>query len=173
MKAISNLSTKERREYFGYLLIIFLAVAGLLGWLLFYKVSNPFRMLTDAEKEILRQKSFFEQKQEAAVAKYDSIMQKIEAFRSTPGSAVAKSDIENEIRVLESYYDQLPNRDIRSISFEQMASFLQRYYEDVMVLQKSLGNAQVFQTELNECQAGLDKKSDNLNQIRAAQRVGQ
>ena len=173
MKGTSHLSTKERREYFGYLLIIFLVITGLLGWLLFYRVSNPFKMLTDAEKEILNQKSFFEHRQETAVARYDSIMKKIDAFRSTPNSAVAKSDIENEIRVLNSYYDRAPNRDIRSISFEQMASFLQRYYEDVMVLQKSTGNAQVFQKQLDECRMGLDKNTNNLNQIRAAQRIGQ
>lgn len=169
MKRVINLSATEKKEYLGYLLILYILTAVILGTILFFKVINPFKMITDEEREILRQSSIYEEKQQKAVGLYDEIMEKVGTLKKTPESAVLKADIEKQIRLLKSFDDGLPKSDVRNISFHQMATFLQRYYEDVMIMQKTIGNYTVIETQLNECRMGLDEE---IKKIRDAQNTG-
>lgn len=173
MNKIVNLDSTEKKEYLGYLLILYFLTAIILGVVLFFKVINPFKMISDEEREILRQASIYEEKQSKAVVMYDEIMEKVATLKKTPESAVLKADIEKQIKLLGSFNDGLPNGDVRNISFQQMATFLQRYYEDAMIMQKTVGNYTVIETQLNECRMGLNRNEDNLNQIRAAQITGE
>jgi hypothetical protein len=169
MQGTTNLTTKERREYFGYLLLLFVFISLGLGWLLFYGVSNPFKTISDADKAVLKQGKLFEEKQKKSLALYDTIFYKVNVYKGAP-SNVLEADIKNDIKILNSYYDtKNPDADPRSICFQQMGTFLEMYLGDAMNLHKSIANNQLFQKQLNDCMMGLGKVEE---QIRAANPTG-
>jgi hypothetical protein len=169
MQGTTNLTTKERREYFGYLLLLFVFISGGLGWLLFYGVSNPFKTISEADKAVLKEGKLFEERQKKSLSLYDTIFYKVNTYKSAP-SNVLEADIKTDIKKLNSYYDvRNPDADPRSICFQQMATFLEMYFGDAMNLHKSVANNQLFQKQLNDCMMGLGKVEE---QIRAANPTG-
>lgn len=161
---MNNLTTSERRQYLGYLLVLFLIIAALLGWLLFSGVSNPFHMTRDSEMAFLKQKHLFESNQTKAVQLYDATTEKIDQYRTSP-SNVLEADIKADIKILNDLYDTSASSDSRSIAFQQMAAFLEMHLTDAMNLHKGLSNAGWFQKQLADCRMGLDRSGE---QIRAA-----
>jgi hypothetical protein len=169
MQGITNLTTKERREYFGYLLLLFIFISSLLGVLLFYGVSNPFKTISEADRAILDQGKLFEVNQKKSLALYDTIFSKVNAFKTAP-SNVLECDIKNDIKKLNSFYNAgNAIADSRSICFQQMGTFMEMYLGDAMNLHKSIANNQLFQKQLNDCMMGLGKVEE---QIRAANPTG-
>lgn len=162
--AMNNLTTNEKRQYLGYLLALFLVISGLLGWLLFSGVTNPFRMTDNSEMAFLKQKHIFESKQTKAVHLYDATMAKINQYKTSP-SNVLEADIKADIKMLNDLYDTNTLSDSRNIAFQQMGAFLEMYLTDAMNLQKGLTNAGWFQKQLADCRMGLDRSGE---QIRAA-----
>jgi len=133
-----NLTRKERREYFWYLLFLFVLISAFLGWMLFYGVSNPFKVISDADREVLRQGKLFEEKQKKSLPLYDTILYKVNVYRAAPTN-VLEADIKNDIRTLNSYYNAgNPDADPRSICFQQMGTFLEMYLGDAMNMHKAL-----------------------------------
>lgn len=163
-----NLSGKERREYFWYLLFLFVFVSGILTYLLLYKSTNPFNVLSVAERDILRQRTIFENKQKVSLFLYDTVMQKIKTYKSSPGN-VLEAEINNDIKTMNSFYDPSPNSDSRNICFQKMATFLEMHFTDVINLHKSTSNSQFFQKQLDDCRMGIPK---NTLPIRAANPTG-
>lgn len=169
MQNFTNLTTKERREYFWYLLLLFLFISSLLGFLLFYGVSNPFRTISDADRAVLKQGKLFEDKQRKSLALYDTILNKVNVYKQAP-SNVLEADIKNDLKILNSFYDaRQTDADLRRISFQQMSTFLEMYLADAMNMHKSLANNRLFQKQLNDCIMGLGKAEE---QIRAANPTG-
>lgn len=164
MKEAINLTTSEKRQYFGYLLLLFAIISLLLGWLLFAGVRNPFKMLNKTDMAFLQQKQIFEKKQDKALVLYDSTVSKIDMYRNSP-SNVLEADIKADIRVINELYDTSAHSDSRNICFQQMGAFLEMYFTDAMNLHKTLANTGLFQKQLADCRMGLDKSGD---QIRAA-----
>ena len=164
----NNLTTKERREYFWYLLLLFLVSTVLLTWLLLYKSTNPFHILSQEEKAILKQRTVFENKQQKALALYDTTMQNIKDYK-TSHSNILEAEIKNDIRMINGFYDKDANADARNICFQKMATFLEMHFTDIISLQKSVSNNKLFQKQLDDCRMGLDK---DIPQIRAANPTG-
>lgn len=169
MQTTTHLTSKEKREYFGYLLLLFVFISAALGCLLFYGVSNPFKTISEADKQVLEQGKIFEDKQKMALPLYDSIFNKINAIKTSRNN-VLEADINEEIRKMNSYYvGGNTEADPRSISFRSMGTFLQMYLEDAVKLHTSIGNNQMYEKQLGDCKMGLGRTED---QIRALNPTG-
>ena len=166
MEDIIKMNRKEKRHYLGYLIAMYAGSAILLVFIIFSSVANPFSPISAAEREGLRQARIFEQQQAEAVIIYDSVMAKINVLKSNPGNSVLTTDIENQINYLNSMHDGLPNKDIRTIGFHQMARYLQRHYGDAVIMNKKAENIRLFQSQLDECMIGYRQKETYMNQMR-------
>ncbi len=169
MEESIKMSRKEKRHYLGYLIAMYAVGSIILVLIIFSGVANPFSQVSAEEREQLKQAHYFELQQQQAVQIYDSVMQKIIALKASTGSAILESDIENQINYLNSFYDGTPNRDMRTIGFHQMALYLQRHYQDALILRKKEDNIRIFQNQLNDCMIGYKQNEDYMNQMRAAQ----
>jgi hypothetical protein len=166
---INNLTRKERREYFWYLLLLFVIISIGLGCLLFFGVSNPFKMISEADQAVLKQGKLFEDRQKSALVLYDTVLYKVALYKAAPTN-VLEADIKQDIKTLNSYYDpRNQDADPRSICFQQMGTFLEMYLGDAMDMRKSIANHQLFQKQLDDCMMGLGKAGE---QIRAANPTG-
>lgn len=163
------MSRKEKRHYLGYLIVLYLGAGILFSWILFMGVANPFASATDTEREQLKQARLFDAKQEQSLRIYDTLMRKIAVLKSSPGDQVLEADIENQINYLNSLNDGLPNQDMRTISFYQMAKYLKRHYGNAKIVRKKADNIQIFQNQLNDCRIGYQQTEQYMNQIKAAQ----
>lgn len=169
MEETIKMSRKEKRHYLGYLVALYAGAVLLLAGILFAGVSNPFKTIPESERAQLAQARQYEQQQVQAVQLYDSLMSRINQLKQSPGNAVLETDIENQINYLNSLYDGLPNKDIRSFGFHQMARYLQRHYQDAVTLRKRVDNIQIFQNQLNDCMIGYREREGYMNQMRAAE----
>ena len=163
------MSRKEKRHYLGYLVLMFLGASALLVWIVFSGVANPFSPISEAEREQLRQARLFERQQAEAVRIYDTVMTRINVLKANPGDEVLETDIKNQISYLNSLYDGQPNRDMRTLSFHQMALFLLRHFEKALIFNRKTDNIRIFQNQLNDCMIGYKQNEDYMNQMRAAQ----
>ncbi|RYZ39175.1 MAG: hypothetical protein EOP49_30420 [Sphingobacteriales bacterium] len=169
MEETIKMSRIEKRHYLGYLVAMYVVGTALLTGIIFWGVANPFSPISASDREQLRQARIFEGQQQQAVQIYDSVMAKVRVLKTSPGNAVLESDIENQINYLNSMYDGVPNKDMRTFSFYQMALYLQRHYQDALILRKKADNIRIFQNQLNECMIGYKQNEDYMNRMRAAQ----
>lgn len=164
-----SFSRKERREYFVYLILLFTIVSTLLIWVVF-RNSNIFNGGSSAmEAACLSKDREFITKQNDALPLYDTLFKRITELKGTPQNAIMETDIRNGINTLNNYYENLPTKDIRFVSFHQLALFLKLYFEDVLVLNKKLENIQRFGAQLTECEIGYKDRQTMMTQIKAAQ----
>lgn len=169
MEETIKMSRKEKRHYLWYLLALYIGSAALLSWIIFMGVASPFATITDQEREQLKQAKIFEQKQHEAVRAYDTVMQSVSMLKTNPANQVLTSDIDHNINYVNSLNDGLPNSDIRSFGFYQMARYLKLHYERALTLRKTAENIQLFEKQLNDCRIGYEQNEQYMNQIRAAQ----
>jgi hypothetical protein len=169
MEESIKMSRKEKRHYLGYLIAMYSIGTIILVLILFSSVASPFSQVSAAEREQLKQARLFEEQQQQAIGIYDSVMAKVNTLKSSTGNAVLESDIENQINYLNSFYTGAPNTDMRTIGFHQMALYLQRHYQDALILRKKADNIRIFQNQLNDCMIGYKQSEAYMNQMRAAQ----
>lgn len=169
MEETIKMSRKEKRHYLWYLLALYIGSAALLSWIIFMGVASPFATISDREREQLKQAKLFELKQNEALKAYDTVMQSVAVLKTNPGNQILTSDIEHNINYLNSLNDGLPNSDMRSFGFYQMARYLKLHYERALTLRKTADNIELFERQLNDCRAGYDQNKQYINQIRAAQ----
>lgn len=169
MEETIKISRKEKRHYLGYLIVLYLGAAILFSWILFMGVANPFSSATDAEREQLKQARLYDDKQVESLGIYDTVMRKIAVLKNSPGDQVLEADIENKINYLNSLNDGLPNQDMRSISFYQMAKYLKKHYGNAKIVRKKADNIQIFQSQLDQCSMSYNQTEQYMNQIKAAQ----
>ncbi|WP_131535984.1 type VI secretion system TssO [Pedobacter nototheniae] len=161
-----KLNHTEKRHYFIYLVIMFVVITGILMALIFRKSPNPFSTASYSDVSFINQEQFFLEKQKEAVPLYDSVLVKIEGLQNVPTNLVLEIDIKNQINTLNSYYENLSNRDPRFIGFKQMAVFEKMHFEDMLVMKKKMENIKLFQSQLDQCQIGYKDKETRLNQLR-------
>ncbi|WP_118975073.1 type VI secretion system TssO [Taibaiella koreensis] len=169
MEETIKMSRKEKRHYLWYLIALYIGSAAIFSWIIFLGVPNPFSSISNQEREQLNQAKIFEARQIEALQIYDTVMQKVTALKSNPGNQIVEADIEQRINYLNSLNDGLPNRDMRTYGFYQMAKYLNNHFQNAKILRKKSENIQLFEKQLSDCRIGYQQNEQYMNQIRAAQ----
>lgn len=164
-----TLGRKEKRQYFIYLICIFVLTLVLLVWIIFRNINSPFTSLSIVEDAYLKKAGEFDEQKKYASALFDSTFERITALQGGQLNAIVEADIRSQVNELNDLADDVTAHDIRFTSFHQMAAFLTGYFEDMQTLKRKLANVQMFQKQLTDCEIGYKDGEVLVNQLRAAQ----
>jgi hypothetical protein len=169
MKNFTNISRREKRYRFIYLLLLFFLVSGVLTWAIFRKTGDMVFMSATSYRIYQLKDAEFLVVQKEAVPFYDTIFSRIKTLQTSPSNSIVETDLKGQINILNSYNENIPSKDPRFIHFHQMALFAKLYLEDMLVYRKKIENVQLFQQQLNECEIGYKDRETVMNQIKTAQ----
>jgi hypothetical protein len=154
---------KEQITAFIYVSILFLLTTGISCACLFYYSPN---IITTTRKEFaiskmarIRNFQFIQNEQTAII---DSIFGKIETYNPDLRASYEESDIKYYLNNIKSLYEN-NSYDKRYKIFYQVSAFYNMWFADRKELWSKKQNIIGFRKNLEECEIGLQKKKQELN----------
>lgn len=158
-------NTRNKREKvigFIYVSVLFLAATAACCFFLFYYSAEK----TNTNKEFVISKMDriydFRALQNQQMLVVDSIYQKIKAFDPGVNASYEESEIKYFLNDIRRLYDN-HNYDSRYKIFNQLPNFYNMWFADRKEFWSKQQNIIRFRKNLEECEIGLQKKIDELN----------
>ncbi len=149
-----TLGRTEKRHYLGYLITLYIVVAGILIWLIFSGTTSPFSQLSDVDKAAIDRAAHFEAVQQKAVLQYDSVLTMIKASYGSEKAPEIVKQIESRISYIKGFYTDPDIQDSRKIVFVQMADFLNYSLSNAQNINVELSNVAEYKEILEQCRRG-------------------
>ena len=163
-----NKFTKNQREQvidFIYVSLLFLAVTFVCCSILFYYTEtrgSTQKEFVIAKMDRVRQ---FQDIQNRQIFIVDSIYNKIGGFNPGVNASYEENDIKFYLNDIKNIYEN-NSHDERYKIFNQVSNFYNMWFSDKKELWSKHQNIVNFQKNLEECQIGLDRKREELNNSR-------
>lgn len=145
----------EKRHYLGYLIALYIVVAGILIWLVFSSTTSPFSQLSDVDKAAIDRAAYFESVQQKAVKEYDSAMILIRASYGSAKTPESIRQIEQRIAYIKGLYTDPEIQDSRRLVFVQMADFLNYSLSNAQNIDVEHVNIVEYKDDLDKCRNGM------------------
>jgi len=157
------MNQKEKIFGFIYVVLLFIVIAGICNWLIFY--YNPdFRLFSQKKFVITKMNRIkeFQDAQTSYTLTVDSLYAKINKFNPGINAVYEENDIMYMVNNLKSVYE---NRswDTRYKSFLHVADFYYMWFTDKKELWSKKDNITRFKKNLEECEIGLTNKKNEMN----------
>lgn len=149
-----TLGRTEKRHYLGYLIALYVVVAGILIWLVFSGTTSPFAQLSEVDKAVIDRAAHFELVQQKAVQQYDSALVMIRVSYGSTKTPETIKRIENSISYIKGFYTDPDIQDSRKIVFIQMADFLNYSLSNAQNIDVELLNIAEYKDILDKCRKG-------------------
>lgn len=159
LKATRN--KRERIIGFIYLNLLFGVATFICCWSLFYYTGTQ----NATRKEFVIAKmdriQAFQGRQEDQMLIVDSIFSKIKSFNPSVNASYEENDIKFYLNEIKRLYED-NSYDGRYKIFLQVSNFYNMWFADKKELWSNQQNIILFRKNLEECQIGLQKKTDQL-----------
>lgn len=155
-------SERERFIGFVYVLILFVGIVGICGYLLFKNESTSHLFSNKAMviKKMERQKDF-QLTQTEHIVGADSLFLRINQFQPGVNASYEENDIKFLINDLSKQWEK-NGWDKRNKMFWHLASVYEMWFADKKELWSKQDNTVKFKTNLEECELGLQKKEGEI-----------
>ena len=162
----SYINRRERTGGLIYVLLFFIAGAGLCSWLLLAQSDmSQFFSRKDMVSAKMKRQNDFKREQENSVTTCEIIVEKINAYNPGINAVYEKNDIQfmiNELRKKSEY-----NRsDKRYLVYMHLGDFYQMWFNDKQYLWSLESNIVYLKKNLEDCELGLDKKKEEIKNRR-------
>lgn len=159
-------NTRERIMGFIYVSLLFLGTTTICCMCLFYYNSNQ-KMMTQKEFAIAKMDRIrsFQDIQSNEMVIVDSIYKKIKAFNPSVNASYEENDIKFYLNDLKNIYEK-NSYDGRYKIFAQVSNFYSMWFDDKKELWTKKQNIGTFRKNLENCEIGLQKKTDELKNIK-------
>ena len=164
----NNKFTKNQREKiidFVYVSLLFTVVTFICCSILFYytdTMGSTQKEFVIAKMDRVRQ---FQDIQNRQISIVDSIYNKIGVFNPGVNASYEENDIKYYLNDIKNIYEN-NSHDERYKIFNQVSNFYNMWFSDKKELWSKHQNIANFQKNLEECQIGLDRRREELNNTR-------
>lgn len=158
-----TMNQKEKIFGFVYVLILFIAIAGICNWLIFY--YNPdFRLFSQKKFVITKMNRIreFQEMQNSYALTMDSLYSKINKYNPGINAIYEENDILYMVNSMKNVYESR-SWDMRYKSFVHVADFYYMWFTDKKELWSKKDNITRFRKNLEECEIGLSNKKSEMN----------
>lgn len=158
-----TMNQKEKIFGFIYVLLLFVAIAGICNWLIFY--YNPdFKLFSQKKFVITKMNRIreFQDMQNSYSLTMDSLYSKIDKYNPGVNAVYEENDILYMVNSLKNVYEAR-SWDTRYKSFLHIADFYYMWFTDKKELWSKKDNIAKFKKNLEECEIGLTNKKNEMN----------
>lgn len=158
-------TSNQKERVMGYLHIslLFILITGICCFCIFYYNSQTKKV---SQKEFVISKMdrirAFQTLQSEEIIIVDSIYSKIKNFNPAISASYEESDIKFYLNEVKGIYAKNPY-DTRYKVFAQVSNFYNLWFADKKEIWTKRQNIAVFSKNLENCEIGLQKKKDELN----------
>lgn len=152
-----TVNNREKRIYLFYLIVLFILTTAGVSWFLFK--DYDFRVFAQKDYVITKMERVreFQMAQQHNKLLMDSLYMKIKDFDPSLNAVYVENDIKFMINDMHIVYEK-NNLDSRYKAFQHVSDFFKMFYEDKKILWHIRQDIAYFQKQLEECEAGLEKK---------------